>query len=309
MIDFRYHLISIVAVLLALAIGIVMGSGFLGGPLLERLQTEIEEIGGRNRDLQSEVVDLKSNEDAVNELAPHVIGGILAGQQIVLFQFEGSDGAIGDGIQSIVEQADGTIASTITLSTKFALAGRAEREELATLLESPAKDAAALRADAALLIGSRAAAASEQFQVRAAADQRLQELLDRLAADGYLDVARGGEGDPVPSSGRFLILGGSADEAPYDVAGLARSLALTLAQRGTPVVAAESFESSWGLVSTIRDDPRARDLVWTDDQADEPAGRIAVALELDRADQRPARHYGRDPSASDGMIPEPESTG
>ena len=54
MIDFRYHLVSIVAVFLALAIGIVLGSTELQGPtynLLDRttakLQAELGQVSGR----------------------------------------------------------------------------------------------------------------------------------------------------------------------------------------------------------------------------------------------------------------------
>ena len=39
--DFRFFLISIVAVFLALGIGIVLGSGFLGDPLLDTLDGQI----------------------------------------------------------------------------------------------------------------------------------------------------------------------------------------------------------------------------------------------------------------------------
>ncbi len=39
MIDFRYHLVSIVAVFLALAIGIVLGTTALNGPITSRLRS------------------------------------------------------------------------------------------------------------------------------------------------------------------------------------------------------------------------------------------------------------------------------
>ncbi len=52
MIDFRYHLVSIVAIFLALAIGIVFGSTALRGTLLRALQLEAtrlhNEISAKN---------------------------------------------------------------------------------------------------------------------------------------------------------------------------------------------------------------------------------------------------------------------
>ena len=38
MVDFRYHLVSIIAVFLALAVGIVVGTAALNGPVLDSLR-------------------------------------------------------------------------------------------------------------------------------------------------------------------------------------------------------------------------------------------------------------------------------
>ncbi len=44
MINFRFHLVSLVAVFLALAIGIVMGYGVLGQPTVDTLQDRIDVV-------------------------------------------------------------------------------------------------------------------------------------------------------------------------------------------------------------------------------------------------------------------------
>ena len=41
MIDFRYHLVSLIAVFLALAIGIVIGTTPLNGPVLDDLHGQV----------------------------------------------------------------------------------------------------------------------------------------------------------------------------------------------------------------------------------------------------------------------------
>ena len=41
MIDFRYHLVSIVAVFLALAVGVVLGSATLNGPITKELRKSV----------------------------------------------------------------------------------------------------------------------------------------------------------------------------------------------------------------------------------------------------------------------------
>ena len=44
MINFRFHLVSLIAVFLALAVGIVMGYGVLGQPTVDTLQRRIDNV-------------------------------------------------------------------------------------------------------------------------------------------------------------------------------------------------------------------------------------------------------------------------
>ena len=41
MIDFRYHLVSLIAVFLAVALGIVIGTTALNGPILDDLESQV----------------------------------------------------------------------------------------------------------------------------------------------------------------------------------------------------------------------------------------------------------------------------
>jgi hypothetical protein len=43
-IDFRYHLVSIVAVFLALAVGVVLGSAALNGPVVAGLRKSVSTL-------------------------------------------------------------------------------------------------------------------------------------------------------------------------------------------------------------------------------------------------------------------------
>ena len=51
MINFRFYLVSIVAVFLALAVGVVMGYGVLGQPTVKGLQSRIDTIGAKAEDI------------------------------------------------------------------------------------------------------------------------------------------------------------------------------------------------------------------------------------------------------------------
>ncbi|MDQ3767632.1 MAG: copper transporter, partial [Actinomycetota bacterium] len=53
MIDFRYHLISLVAVFLALGLGILLGSAVLGQNFTSRLRRAVENVEGSNDRLRA----------------------------------------------------------------------------------------------------------------------------------------------------------------------------------------------------------------------------------------------------------------
>ena len=61
MIDFRYHLVSIIAVFLALAVGLVVGSTALSGKAEEALKVAQRNALANNKTLQKEKSALKQS--------------------------------------------------------------------------------------------------------------------------------------------------------------------------------------------------------------------------------------------------------
>jgi hypothetical protein len=125
--------------------------------------------------------------------------------------------------------------------------------------------------------------------------------LVELQQAGYVSVETTSVQRPVPVTSLFVVVGGATQPAPWRVDGLARGLTVALANRRMGVLVAESQTSVWGLTSVIRDDAVAGRIVWTDDQANTPAGRISLALGLARAQERPAQHFGTGPGATEVM--------
>ena len=316
MIDFRYHLISIVAVLLALAIGIATGSGFLGGPLLDELESQSADLFDRNQRLRDTALDLNrrlnASSEALAALEPHLVAGALSAEQVVLIVFEGSDEALIDDVRSALEDAEGRIATTITLSSKFALAEPADRDELTDIVsDSAGSDLSQLRVSAARALGdSLAAVASPDVESARTGgpSARLRLLTARFEEAGFLSIDTEVEGQIVPASPSLVLVGGAEPPPPFDAGGFATAFMSELGRKELPLVAAESVDSTWGVVATLRADDETRDAVWTVDQADTPAGWISVPLALSRAIGRPAEHYGTDPGATE-VIPQPTPSG
>lgn len=125
MIDFRYHLVSIVAVFLALAIGIVLGSTELQGSTLNVLRSSSDS-------LRSQLSAVSAQRDAAQQEAsagdtflqtaePKLVGGMLSGQKIVLVTEPGAPSAISDGIEKAAGTgyAGATVTGTVALQPKF----------------------------------------------------------------------------------------------------------------------------------------------------------------------------------------------
>jgi len=312
MIDFRFHIISIVAVFLALGLGILMGSGFLGDVLIEDLERQIDNVKETNRELRDQVTALEARLDAgrsfMEDVQPRLIDQALRDQNVVLFELSGTDGEMTDGIVASVEEADGTVAARIRLDDKLALESEAEHDQLAFIVDSTASDSEGLLEDAGFVLGSRVAVAAHASRERPNALARLQELLSELDDAGFVSVDAPDGGSTVPSGAVFVIVGGGSDEPAYDARSIASALATGIAGRNEVVMVAESFTADWGLVADIRSDEGAQGIVATVDQAESIPGRIAVVLGLREevfGTDEPAGHYGVRSGAA-GVLPETE---
>ncbi|HXK97604.1 MAG TPA: copper transporter [Limnochordia bacterium] len=102
MFDYKYHVISLVAVFLALGIGILVGSTMLGGDVLveqqklmvDRLEEDFRNFREQNRLLQEELLSYRSLAESYRAFAqqvlPALVTGRLAGVKLALFNLDGA---------------------------------------------------------------------------------------------------------------------------------------------------------------------------------------------------------------------------
>ena len=314
MVDFRYHLISLIAVFLALGLGILMGTVVLNDELVDSLRRDISQVRERNEGLEEEINSLDRRNAAADafasETVPWLTNGVLEGRVVVLVQLEGTDGDMVGSLREEIEDAGGEIPTTLTLADRFELEDPIERDQLALITGSESDEAVDLRIDAGTLLGGRLASASAEAPTAArpqnVAQQRLAQLLRQLQDSDFVSLDAPEGQTIVPSNAMFLVLGGSSSDRPYNSAGLVTSLAAELSSRGAPTLVGEPAESTWELVPSVREDPEASTRVATVDQADTVEGRIAVVLGLDRAFAGSTDHYGVDSGAT-RVLPEPAS--
>jgi Copper transport outer membrane protein, MctB len=312
MVDFRYLLITVVAIFLALTIGILMGSGFFAEPIRKDLEGRVQAVKRTNAGLLDENDELERVIGQDNRFAeaiePYLVDDALQGRQVVLITFEGADGSALEDETTALEQAAADLISTITITQKLELADAAASEELGGALDSTESNEDALRRAAASALGTRAAAAAEDAPGETRdleAVAHFEETLGDLERAGFITVDRKVEGQSVPPAALFLIVGGSTDAAPFDVASFTTALATGLASRDARVVVTEPSDSRWGLVASVREDGDAGTLVSTVDDAERVEGRIATVLAFSQPSVEPPGHYGIEDGATGGVIPEP----
>ena len=64
MINFRYHVVSLTAVFLALAIGLIVGTSALNGPLSDSLQHRVDSLTKSNDTLRQQTIQLEAEVSA-----------------------------------------------------------------------------------------------------------------------------------------------------------------------------------------------------------------------------------------------------
>ena len=204
MIDFRYHLVSIVAVFLALAIGIVLGSTELQGSTVSVLRSSSDSLknqlsaAGAQRDAYQQQA---SASDAFLQTAePKLLNGTLAGDKIVIITEPGAPSGIIDGIEKAAGPgyAGATVTGTVALQPKFNDLTGTTRSSLSainsdlaatvgTTLAPAADQQTVYQQEAAQLIGTAVLNQSDGEPGLTAA--QAQNLLGAYAKSGYLTTS------------------------------------------------------------------------------------------------------------------------
>lgn len=88
MIDFRYHLVSLISVFLALAVGIVLGAGPLRESLGDQLAGQVEQLRTEQEQLRGESEDLTAQRDElasfITDIGPDLVAGSLDGTRVAV---------------------------------------------------------------------------------------------------------------------------------------------------------------------------------------------------------------------------------
>ncbi|MFI5496540.1 copper transporter [Actinoplanes sp. NPDC051859] len=300
MINFRYHVVSLTAVFLALAIGLVVGTAALNGPLADNLQNQVDELRKDNGNYRAQAnqfhEELNRSEEFATELAPALLAGKLTGRRIVVVVLpSGKDSA--DGVTKMLRVAGATVTAQVTLQDKFLDPANA-RSELLGLAEKASRPTVEIDG---LPLNSDGVETSSALLARAllvktppVAEQDLTSVLAAYTASGYLEAG----GEAVPGAEVTVVVSGLP---PVDRdAGQKNQHAVTVAtqfSKDRPVVVAGSGIGEGNLVSEVRNDPSLVQRVSTVDNANTAQGQLATALTVVERMTGKVGQYGLDATA------------
>jgi Copper transport outer membrane protein, MctB len=122
-IDFRYHLVSIVAVFLALAIGIVLGSTELQGTTLDALRASSNSLNNKLNAAEAQsngyAQQAGASDTFLRTAEPKLLDAMLTGDRIVLVTEPGAPSSVITGVKQAAALAGATVTGTVALQPKF----------------------------------------------------------------------------------------------------------------------------------------------------------------------------------------------
>ena len=306
MVDFRYHLVTIIAIFLALAVGIVVGTTALNGPVLDGLRRANKDLISEKQDLQSDKreleLDVATADGVAAELAPGLLGRRLDGQRVLLVTADRTADPLVEQLSPLIADAGGSVAGRLRLQPDLLddMQGRLVEDLVAQVVPAgvevptgePVERGAAVLA-AALLRRPGAPpvpAADAQAVVSAFEEAELVELSE--------------EGDQITPADLVVVLTGPPED-PLDADAEARNeallsvvQALDARSRGAVVAGPSEALSEGGVVGAVRADGNLDSRVSTVDNADRVVGQIAVVLALQEQGAGGAGRYGGGPGVT-----------
>ncbi|MBO1750187.1 copper transporter [Actinotalea sp. BY-33] len=330
MIDFRYHLVSLISVFLALAVGIALGAGPLEQSIGDTLTGQVEQLRTEKDELRVELDrtlgELGHAETTVDEMAPAMLADTLGERRVAVIEVADVQPEVLEAVVSRVEQAGGTVTGTVQVTEAWTdPAQQSFRQQIAgTLLEYldpvPADDAGTGVELAEALVQSLTTADPESPDSRAETSELVVDVLveaELVTLEGEITgpadavVVLAG---PTVSIGEVEQAEAALASAPAEEAAeeteraemmLTSALEISRAAQARSVgaVVAGGALSDASLVQRIRQDADAVAELTTVDGVQSISGQVAVPLALSARVAGTIGHYGPGAGATDAMPP------
>ena len=264
MISFRFHLVSITAVFLGIAIGVVVGSTFVDRAIVDNLRDRIETVDdnldrrrAENDELQEENNRL---DESITASASFAVSGRLPNTSVLVLAVRGVDDDVVAGLVELARLAGAAAPGIVWIEPSWAMREADQAEQLAELANVGAGDPERVRARAWAAVvdelvapsdgGSAATSTTSTTAVDGGATTTTAPpaavptpVLDAVTDSPFLSFDGIGDGAAISSLGgtspTVIVVTGTRAES--ELTSLVAPLIQTLLDAGLPTVVAEVF--------------------------------------------------------------------
>jgi len=300
-IDFRYHLVSLISVFLALAVGIVLGAGPLQGTLGNQLVEQVETLRTERNEYRAEFSQLSHDaqiqHDFIAAAGPLLAANTLNHRNIAIVLIGDVDDIDERQIVQQIRLAGGTVVETVTLTSAWwAQADASERDAVAAAVQGElGTTSLGLPDDATVTqqLGAALALALTQKDIDGLRGPATSGLDAQFASSNLVEF----DGQQTVPADAILVLSGplpgaeEADPDLYGADGFTAALPDAMGRVASVVVAGPTSEPG-DLVDAVLNERRAADRISTVSGTETEMGQIQVALVLAARIAGNIGHYG-----------------
>ncbi|MDQ6686974.1 MAG: copper transporter [Actinomycetota bacterium] len=309
MISFRYHIVSIVSVFLALAVGIALGGGPLKGKIDNSL---VKELADRKHELaltHQQVRLLQDSQAYADSFAAGAAKPLLAnkltGATVAIVTLPTGNHDLRATLGELVRLAGGKVSGTYDIAAKVGTVSNRQLIETLTSQLAAQSTGIVIPADASGyerlgILVSRAVGTPQA--TGAPYDTTAQSIISGLSTAGLMSA----DGTPTGRAGLMLIVSGpasttAASKAANSIFGRVLD-AMSGNVVGIAVTGPSDAARTGGMLKQVRSDANLNQKVTTVDSVETGAGQVVTLLALARRLQGSVGQYGA-VDAQDGVMP------
>lgn len=306
MINFRYHLVSLTAVFLALTVGLILGTAALNGPAIEAMQSNGQALRDSNDQLRAEIKELEEqlgdDQAFAAEIAPSYLEGRLTDKSVLVIALPGVETEAVDSTVEMLGYSGAVVAGRVAVLDEFFDPVNADK--LVDLVDTatPAAIQAPVTYDGVAAMSyvlAAVATGTAEGEPVEIAEGDITTVTTSLNELSMLTV----ETEPTGTADAVLILAGpgSTDSDAQDRNAGMVAFANAFAADAPTVYAATTSTGDGNPIITIRDE--YAETVATVDHVSSTQGQIAAVIALaDFANDGTVDHLGIGEGAS-GLLP------
>lgn len=314
MIDFRYHLVSLISVFLALAVGIILGAGPLQGAIGETLTEQVDALRAERTALRTELdatqLALDGDERYIEAVGTQLVTGSLEGDRIAVVEVGEVSQSVQDGVLAQLDTAGATVVAESSLTAAWTDPDEeSSRETVADGLRPNLGDATPESDETSATLGAALALALTGAQDGTERSAQAVDVESQLERFGFVES---GPEQTEPAQAVLLIVGSAAQpetaadaetEAPEPAPEVWTAVAQAAQEVSGATVLAGPTENPGDAVQAVRDTKEVAADVTTVSGISRLVGRITVPLAIAARLDGAVGQYGLEDDAT--VLPPP----